>query len=135
MLEAGDSIQKLLFHTGKQSQDVGVARIGTDAPQLCQCEVRELGGAREVLQAVFIVDGQLLVGVNAVPGTARRLVGQVAPQQSGIFMVALALGEQRQLAAGLRPKFGGEAEIERLRTSGVCTAGIAAALEETRKAE
>lgn len=57
------------------------------------------------------------------------------PQQSGPFVVATALGEERQLPACLRLKFGGKAEIERLRAGGLRTIGMAAALQEARKAE
>ncbi len=57
------------------------------------------------------------------------------PEQRGLFVVAAALGEQRQFAARMWAKFCGQAEIERLRAGRVGAIRIAAALQKMRQAK
>ena len=77
------------------------------------------------------MDGELFTSQNTILWVG----SEFEPERGCGGVVAVAFGEQGKLAAGARAEFGGEAEIERLRTSDVGTFGIAAPLEESREPE
>src|SRR5712692_4704135 len=84
---------------------------------------------------MLVEDGELLAGVDGILLAGGPISGQLVPQQRGLLVIAAALGEQCQIAAGLGAKLGRKTTMERSRAGSVCTIGIAAALQKPRQAK
>ena len=62
---------------------------------------------------------------------AGRIGSQLVPERGGLVVFAAAFCEERQFAAGLRAKFGGQAEVEGLCAGVVCAIALAALVQES----
>src|SRR5580700_12158406 len=135
MLEAGDAIQESLLHPSQACRHVGVPRTAAKAAHPSQRQARELRCAMQIFHPTFVIESELLAGMDGVESVAGRIVHEFMPVYCGGGVVAPPLGEERQLPASLRAKFGGEAKIERLGAGCVGAIGIAAPLQKAREAE
>jgi len=99
--------------------------------QLGESEFCEFGGASGIFSVAFVIEGELLAGVDAVD----RVGNDFVPQGGGALVVAATFGHLSELAAGTRVDVDGQTAIDRLEAGGLSAVGFTAAKQEAGEAE
>ncbi len=121
-------MQEFLLQPRGATSEIRIVRGASLRPEFRKGELGEFSRAAQVFGVMFVVNGQLFAGMNAVA----RIGGDFQPDLGGARVFAAALGHQRQLAARHRAEFGGQPNLQSLRARGVRAIVLPAALEKSR---
>ena len=99
--------------------------------QLGESKFCEFRGASDIFSVAFVIEGELLAGVDAVD----RVANDFVPQGGGALVVAAAFGHLSELAAGTRVDVDGQTAIDGLEAGGLSAVGFTAAKQEAGEAE
>jgi len=110
MLQTCKTVQEFLLQPRGATSEIRIVRGASLRPEFRKGELGEFSRAAQVFGVMFVVNGQLFAGMNAVA----RIGGDFQPDLGGARMFAAALGHQRQLAARLGAEFHGESNRQSL---------------------
>jgi len=86
-----------------------------------------LRGFDQVFGVAFVINGQLLAGMNAI----LRVSSDLLPDFRGPCMFATALGHQRKFAPRLGPEFRRQPDFQGLRARGLGAITVSAPLQKS----